>query len=191
MNTSPHHSSSQEDHIKKSLKIPTIPRFPSSLARDKENQRQQLTKNNSSPSPFSSSRSTKPSQSVLSTNNELSYSSGAGVLLPSLKPPAYDRGNLPQSSRHYRPLHNSSDDYSPSKSSCSSLSRRRVLHFGESLESLFNLDSNCSEEHYRLCRAIVDGISVDDASVWRRVVELSTASFKDGKSFQKDFRYFQ
>jgi hypothetical protein len=51
--------------------------------------------------------------------------------------------------------------------------RRRVLRYRETMESLFCLTLKCSSEHWQLCREIVDGSLADDASTWRRVLQLA------------------
>jgi serine/threonine-protein kinase TTK/MPS1 len=53
--------------------------------------------------------------------------------------------------------------------------KKRVLLFGETIESLFCLNkvSNTNDEHYQLCRGIVDGPCTDDPGTWRRVLEMA------------------
>lgn len=58
--------------------------------------------------------------------------------------------------------------------------RRRVLRYRETMESLFCLTSKCTSEHWQLCRDIIDGTLVDDALTWSRVLKLATA--QNGKN---------
>ncbi len=49
----------------------------------------------------------------------------------------------------------------------------RILRYRETIESLFCLNAQSSEEHKELCRDVVDGPLADDAGTWRRILELS------------------
>jgi serine/threonine-protein kinase TTK/MPS1 len=50
---------------------------------------------------------------------------------------------------------------------------RRVLRYGETMESLFCLSENSSPEMQQLCLEICDGTLADDTSAWRCVLELA------------------
>lgn len=52
-------------------------------------------------------------------------------------------------------------------------SQRRVLLFGETMESLFGITESSDEEQRLLCRSIVDGSHADDPGTWRRVLQLA------------------
>ncbi|VEU39317.1 unnamed protein product [Pseudo-nitzschia multistriata] len=57
--------------------------------------------------------------------------------------------------------------------------KKRVLLFGETMESLFCLNkAHSTEEQYALCNSIVDGSRTDDPSVWSRVLELTRAQHR-------------
>ena len=62
------------------------------------------------------------------------------------------------------------------------IARHRVLRYRETLESLFCLTSESSEEHRQLCRSIVDGQSVDDAETWLRVLDMACQQEKNANS---------
>jgi len=53
--------------------------------------------------------------------------------------------------------------------------KKRVLKFGETIESLFCLNkvSSTYDKHYKLCREIVDGPCTNDPGAWRRVLEMA------------------
>ena len=59
--------------------------------------------------------------------------------------------------------------------SINSSSRRGVLRYRETMEGLFSITSDSSEEYQQLCRDIVDGHLADDAASWCRVLELASA----------------
>lgn len=55
----------------------------------------------------------------------------------------------------------------------SPLQSRRILRYGETLESLFLIDMNkVDPQHLKLCRQIIDGTSADDPDVWRKVLSV-------------------
>jgi len=59
---------------------------------------------------------------------------------------------------------------------------RSVLRYGESMETLFHLDANSSQEYRQLCRQVTDTTTQrhqprtleQDAQAWRRILELRT-----------------
>ena len=75
------------------------------------------------------------------------------------------------------PISSSSSASMPNRSG-----KKRVLLFGETIESLFCLNkiSNTNDEHYQLCRGIVDGPCTDDPGAWRRVLEMAWNSSNNG-----------
>jgi serine/threonine-protein kinase TTK/MPS1 len=59
-------------------------------------------------------------------------------------------------------------------------SQRRVLLFGETMESLFGVTESSDDEQHRLCRSIIDGSHVDDPGTWRRVLQLAESQHNSG-----------
>jgi hypothetical protein len=155
---------------RRSLQLPMIPPLPSSLNLDKENQRQ-----TSMARPDSNSHSSTAAAGSQSLHRSASTPIKEGTLSTS----------SPFSSS-YSQSHSRSPHRSPSPSvfplasltsstpgaSSSSRLARRVLRYGETMESLFALDKECTDEHWKLARSLVDGSAADDANAWLRILRL-------------------
>eukprot|EP00978_Attheya_sp_CCMP212_P022693 scaffold68122_cov49-Attheya_sp.AAC.3 len=58
----------------------------------------------------------------------------------------------------------------------------RVIRSGETIDTLFCLGSDCDNEHRQLCEDIVNGDKADDEKLWRKVLEVASASMSQGKA---------
>ena len=56
---------------------------------------------------------------------------------------------------------------------------RKVLRYRETLEGLFCVTADSSEEYRQLCSDIVDGHLADDAASWCRVLEIANSTYND------------
>jgi len=65
-------------------------------------------------------------------------------------------------------------------SAISSSIRNRILRYGETIDSLFCLAEDCSEEHRNLCNDIVNGIKTEDTEAWKIVLDYASVKFKKG-----------
>jgi tRNA A-37 threonylcarbamoyl transferase component Bud32 len=60
---------------------------------------------------------------------------------------------------------------------------RSVLRYGETVDSLFCLSSESSEQHRKLCNSIIEGTLADKPSTWRRALQIAS---EEGKSCNSD-----
>jgi hypothetical protein len=157
---------------RRSLQVPMIPPLPSSLNLDKENQRQ-----TSMARPDSNSNSSTAAAGSHSLHRSVSTPIKEGTLSAS----SPFSSSYSQSHSHSRSPHRSPSpsvfplasltSSTPGGSSSSRLARR-VLRYGETMESLFALDKECTDEHWKLARSLVDGSASDDANAWMRILHL-------------------
>ena len=116
-----------------------------------------LSKENQSNGTLSSSSSLFPPSSRMPLSNSSSKSSS--------KQPQKRTGTTPQQQQKQQQL-----------------IPRSVLRYGESMETLFHLDANSSQEYRQLCRQVTDTTTQrhqprtleQDAQAWRRILELRT-----------------
>jgi hypothetical protein len=142
------------------LQFPLIPPLPPSNVYDKENQRQPEAQSNnvgSHQKPAAAKRGLHSSSSLSLTPQSRSSSLG-------LKPHSANRESFLKSSPSSQPVMRRH----------SQGSKRRVLRYGETIDSLFCLTENTSSQHQRLCRDIAEGPLADDPSAWVRVVQAAT-----------------
>lgn len=146
------------------MQFPLIPPLPPSNAYDKENQRQSEAQNRSNnvgshkkPSAPSSQRGVAFSSSSLSLTPQ-SRNSSLGI-----KPLSAQRESYLSSSPSQPVMRRHSQG-----------SKRRVLRYGETVESLFCLAENTALPHRTLCRDIAEGPLSDDPSAWLRAVQAAT-----------------
>jgi hypothetical protein len=167
-------SASKDTETRPAPFFPAIPAIPSSLSTitEKENQRQ-------------AKRPGHRLFHISSPSSEISFGLHHSSPLPPKKQQSSSTLHIRRPSHIQQSSHAESDHdrsfSSPSfptlHSSSTSLlppQQRRVLRYGETMEALFGLDSSCNDEHWKLCRSIVDGSAADDAAVWRRVLELAS-----------------
>jgi hypothetical protein len=157
---------------RRSLQLPMIPPLPSSLNLDKENQRQ-----TSMARPDSNSHSKTV---AAAGSHSLHRSTSTPIKESALSASSPFSSSYSQS--HSRSPHRSPSpsvfplasltSSTPGASSSSSRLARRVLRFGETMESLFALDKECTDEHWKLARSLVDGSAADDANAWLRILHL-------------------
>lgn len=142
------------------MQFPLIPPLPHSNKYDKENQRQSEAQNRS-------------------TNTTLSSSAPKSTLTPTTS--SFRNHNTSNSAPGLRPLgaHRESTK-SPSLSGQPFVAARqnsqgrRVLRYGETIESLFVLSQHSSPQHQQLCKDIAEGPLADDASSWLVAVQTAT-----------------
>lgn len=147
MTTSPRRPGSEQ---RKPMQFPLIPPLPPSNAYDKENQRQAEAQNRSS----NVGSQKKPVSRGLSLTPQSSRNSSLGI-----KPLSAHRESYLASSPSQPVMRRHSQG-----------SKRRVLRYGETIDSLFCLAENTTSQHRRLCRDIAEGPLADDPSAWLRVV---------------------
>ena len=143
------------------MQFPLIPPLPPSNAYDKENQRQSEAHNRSN----NIGNHKKPSPSQLG-----GFSSSSLTLTPQSRNSTL--GLKPLSAQ--RESYLSSSPSQPVMRRHSQGSKRRVLRYGETVESLFCLAENSTLQHRTLCRDIAEGPLADDPSAWLRVVQAAT-----------------
>lgn len=165
--------------------IPPLPQSKPSL--DKEKARSPLGKGagskNDAPRSFSSSNSNNQTSMPLrkefteKSNQENLHNGTRGALapLPFAKNIIRNRDQattkaLAEKQKSPSFLLPSSLKHAPKKNS----THRRVLRYRESMESLFCLTKESSDEYRQLCIDIVEGGLADDAATWRRVLELAS-----------------
>jgi hypothetical protein len=163
---------------RRSLQFPMIPPLPSSLNLDKENQRQTSMRPDSSSNSNAAaagshslhrSASTPIKESSLSASSTFSSSySHSRSPHQSPSPSVFPLASLTSSATH--------TGIGPSSSSRLA---RRVLRYGETMESLFALDKECTDEHWKLARSLVDGSAADDANAWLRILHLLAAKAQE------------
>lgn len=142
------------------VRFPMIPPLPSSLNLDKENQRQ------TSMRPFQRSEASPPIKDrVLSASASSTFSSS--------------HSRSPHRSPSVFTLASSSPRIGITGIPTSSRLDRRVLRYGETMESLFVLDKECTDEHWKLARSLADGSAADNANVWRRILHLLAAKAQE------------
>ena len=135
----------------KPLQFPLIPPLRPSNSYEKENQRQ----------PEALSRSTDVSSSKAATAR------GSSLLTPQSRnylthQPLSAHGATSLGSSPVLPRRNSQGH------------KRRVLRYGETIESLFCLTEQTTSDHRRLCCDIVEGPLADDVTSWLSVVEAAS-----------------
>jgi hypothetical protein len=196
----------------RSLNFPMIPPLPSSLNLDKENQRQTQT---SSRRPFQTRIESTAAATDAPNSNIKTAASGSHSLHSSghrrrgleASPPIKESAlstSSPFSSSHKQshshsrsqlrspsvfPLASSSS--SPTGISSNSALARRVLRYGETMESLFALDKECTDEHWKLARSLADGSAADDANVWLRILHLLAAKAQERHNIACKGKYIQ
>lgn len=152
---------------RQSLQFPMIPPLRSTITLDKENQRQ------TSVGSVGTSTGMPPK-----FTREAASPLRVPVVVPdsALAAAAPSTATTPFGSSHSRSPHQSPSVFGAvaSSSSSNSTSRlaRRVLRYGETMESLFALDEESTDEHWKLARSIADGSAADDAKAWRRILHL-------------------
>jgi hypothetical protein len=144
---------------RKSLQFPMIPPLPSSLNLDAENQRQAVNNRFSreAASPLTKETAGSVRSAGTATSSTGSATFGGGISLNSRSP------------------HPRSPSVFAVTSTASSRLARRVLRYGETMESLFALDKDSTDDHWKLARSIADGSLADDVKAWRRMLHLVTA----------------
>jgi hypothetical protein len=156
---------------RRSLQYPMIPPLPSSLNLDKENQRQ-----TSMARPDSHSHS---NTAAVTGSHSIHRSASTPIKEGALSASSPFSSSYSQS--HSRSPHRSPSpsvfplaSLTSSTAGASSSSRlaRRVLRYGETMESLFALDKECTDEHWKLARSLVDGSAADDANAWLCILHL-------------------
>jgi len=137
------------------MQFPLIPPLPPSNAYDKENQRQ----------PEAQNRSNDVGSYKLAPTRGLS---------PSLTPQSRNSslGIKPLSAHRESSL--ASSPSQPVMRRHSQGSKRRVLRYGESIDSLFCLSESTTSQHRRLCRDIAEGPLADDPSAWLCAIQTAT-----------------
>jgi hypothetical protein len=157
---------------RRSLQFPMIPPLPSSLNLDKENQRQtsmaRPDSNSHSNTAVAGSHSLHRSASTPIKEGALSASSP----FSSSYSQSHSRSPLRSPSPSVFPLASLTSSTPGAITSSSSRLARRVLRYGETMESLFALDKECTDEHWKLARSLVDGSAADDANAWLRILHL-------------------
>jgi serine/threonine-protein kinase TTK/MPS1 len=84
------------------------------------------------------------------------------------------------------PTFSSSSNMVSSNININSDSQRRVLLFGETMESLFGITEYSDEEQRQLCRTIVDGSHADDPATWRRALQIANNIQNDNSTASKE-----
>ena len=138
------------------LQFPLIPPLPHSNSYGKENQRQSEAQSR-----------TNPTDSLKKT----AHRSGSSPSHTPQSRTALSRQPLSVNRRA------SADGASPAQllpRRFSQGGKRRVLRYGETVESLFLLTEQTSAEHRRLCQDIVEGPLSDDASSWLRAIQAAS-----------------
>lgn len=143
--------SSMSSDQRKPVQFPLIPPLPPSNSYEKENQRQ----------PEALSRSTDVSINKTSR----------GSLTLTLTPQSRNYSTRQPLSAHRASSLGSSP---PLPRRNSQGSKRRVLRYGETIESLFCLTEHTTPDHRRLCHDIVEGPLADDAASWLCVLEAAS-----------------
>jgi hypothetical protein len=142
--------------------MPSIPPLPAGAALEKEN-REQPENDTSGQSIVDAANTNKPASSTNSAT--ISSHSRSSSLSHVQRDPI-----------HGVPKLSSRDSPSPQLLSrtYSNGNKRKVLRYGETLESLFCLANDTPYEHRRLCQDIADGPLADDAASWRRVLKVAS-----------------
>lgn len=154
---------------RKPMQVPLIPPLPPSNAYDKENQRQAEAQSRSS----SSQKTSKQQQRSLSSSLSLTPTSRSSSL-----------GLKPLSA--HRESHLKSSPSQPVVRRHSHGSKRRVLRYGETVDSLFCLEEGTtSSQHLQFCRDIAEGPLADKPSAWLRVVQAATNQVAKSDSNEK------
>lgn len=154
MTNSPRRPGSEQ---RKPMQFPLIPPLPPSNAYDKENQRQSEAQN------WSNETSHKKPAAAPSRGLTLTPQSSRNNSSLGLKPLSAHRESYLSSSPSQPVMRRHSQG-----------SKRRVLRYGETIDSLFCLTENTNSQLRRLCRDIAEGPSADDSNAWLRVVQAAT-----------------
>lgn len=83
------------------------------------------------------------------------------------------------------PLPSSRRRLESAKNSASTRCSRKVLRYRETIEGLFGITLDSSEEYRQLCRDIVDGHLADDAASWCRVLEIANSQERNCRNRDK------
>lgn len=165
---------------RRSLQFPMIPPLPSSLNLDKENQRQTSMRPDSNNHSHSHSNT-----AAVPGSHSLHRSASTPIKEGTLSTSSTFSSSHSQSRSPHRspspsifPLASLTSSHTPGASSSSRLARR-VLRYGETMESLFALDKECTDEHWKLARSLVDGSAADDANAWLRILHLLAAKAQE------------
>jgi hypothetical protein len=144
--------SSRGSDQRKPLHFPLIPPLRPSNSYEKENQRQPEALSRGTDVSVASSKSTARGSHLLTpqSRNYLSHQ------------PVSAHGETSLGSSPALPRRNSQG------------SKRRVLRYGETIESLFCLTEQTTSDHRQLCRDIVEGPLADDVTSWLSVVEAAS-----------------
>ena len=161
------------DDARKS-KSSSFPIIPPLAMLDKENTRENIRKSDvkSGKEEKSLSRKSKNAKTVASLRS-LSPSTGVS---PQIRHAATHNSDRVIPLRKQDNMHSRSLIARSSLASSKKEVKRRILRYGETVESLFCLDESSSLEHRRLCNNIVDGLVENEACSWRRAIESSTKS---------------